>query len=1034
MIRTLEALTLACSLALAPATQAAQPAPAPAPAPQSLDPDLWSSLEWSELGPYRGGRAASSTGVQGHPRLAYMGATGGGVWKTSDGGASWSNISDGFFGGSIGAVSVAPSDPNVLYVGTGETTVRGNVSGGDGVWRSVDAGETWTRAGLEDSAHIGRIRIHPTDPDTAWVAALGHLFGPGGQRGVYKTTDGGSTWRRVLETAPAVGVADLELDPANPRVLFATTWRVQRSPWDLSSGGEGSGLHKSTDGGETWTDLSSAPGLPAPPLGIGGVSVGADPKRIYLILEAAEGGVFQSNNGGESWRRTNSERSLRQRAWYYSRITADPNAKDTVWVSNVRLWKSVDGGTTFDSVRTPHGDNHDLWIDPADSDHLVQANDGGANVSFDGGATWSRQDNQPTAQFYRVSTDNDVPFRVLGGQQDNSTVRLSVRGRRGGRPGMRDWAPTAGGESGHVVAHPENPDIVYGGSYGGTLTRIDHGTGEVRSVHVWPDNPMGWGTRELKYRFQWNFPLFFSPHKPHALYAAAQVLFRSTDDGASWQVISPDLTRNDKTKQESSGGPITKDNTSVEYHGTIFAAAESPLEQGLLWCGSDDGLLHVSRDDGASWSDVTPADMPKWAQINSIEVHPREAGGLYVAATSYRLDDNTPYLFATRDYGATWTRIDDGIPRHHFTRVVRADPDRDGLLYAGTERGMHLSFDDGQSWSPLQLNLPQVPITDLAVKRGRLVAATQGRGFWILRDLSPLHGFTGVPEDAPFALLPPRAASRAPGLPLRVHWIEGPMAEDQDSRSLEIRSAAGEVLRTFEGSELGSGPGLRTVSWDLRTEPIEDFDGMVLWNSNLAGAKVVPGDYTAVLRIGEWEASVPARVDANPKSSSSQADLEAQFEFLRSTGELLTSVHKALGELRGASAGIKSALERVPTEAEALRSRADDVLERMGTIERALYQTQNRSRQDPLNFPIRLNDKLAGLRGSVSLGDYAPTAQAVELRAVLEAQIAEQLNAWKTIASDDLPALDAAMRESAAPYFDLPESATETGTNPPPVD
>ena len=596
--------------------------------PIALDPSAWADYEWTELGPDRGGRAAGACGVPGAPRSAYMGATGGGVWKTTDAGASWKNVSDGFFGGSIGAVAVAPSDPAVVWVGTGETTVRGNVSHGDGVWRSVNAGETWTRAGLGDSRHIGRIRVHPSDPDTAWVAALGHLYGPGGERGVYKTSDGGQSWRRVLTPPAQVGVADLELDPHNPRVLYATTWRILRTPWSLSSGGEGSGLWKSEDGGESWQDLSQAEGMPAPPLGIGGVSVGATPGLVYLIIEAEDGGVLRSRDGGKTWTRTNSERKLRQRAWYYSRIHADPKAPGTVWVSNVRLWKSVDGGSTFQSVSTPHGDNHDLWIDPADTDHLVQANDGGANVSLDGGRTWSPQSNQPTAQFYRVSTDNAYPFRVLAGQQDNSTVRLSTRSSRGGKPRMRDWEPTAGGESGHVVAHPKNPDLVYGGSYGGTLTRVDHASGERRSVHVWPDNPMGWGTAELRYRFQWNFPLFFSPHEPHHLYAAAQVLFRSEDEGASWQAISGDLTRNDKDKQQSSGGPITKDNTSVEYHGTIFAAAESPLESKascgvvvmMAWCTSVATMARVGSTSPRSTCPSGPRSIRSRSTLPSLAV------------------------------------------------------------------------------------------------------------------------------------------------------------------------------------------------------------------------------------------------------------------------------------------------------------------------------------------------------------------------------------------------------------------------------
>ncbi|MFK7928949.1 MAG: WD40/YVTN/BNR-like repeat-containing protein, partial [Myxococcota bacterium] len=656
------------ALLLLPATLA------PLAPPQEITPEAFESYSWREVGPYRGGRCAAVAGLPGDRQVYYFGAAGGGVWKTEDAGQSWQNVSDGSFGGSIGAVAVSEWDPNVIYVGGGEKTVRGNVSHGDGVWKSTDAGRTWQHVGLADSRHVTRLRIHPKDPERVYASVLGHLFGDSEERGVYRTTDGGETWQQVLTAGPAAGAVDLILDPTNPRILYASTWRIRRTPYSLESGGEGSALWKSTDGGDTWEDISSGEGLPEGPLGIIGVTVSpTDPDNLYAMVEAEEGGLFRSRDAGETWKRVHQGRELRQRAWYYTRVYADPKDAETVYVLNVGFHRSKDGGKSFQRLSTPHGDNHDLWIDPADPLRMIQSNDGGANVSFDGGQNWSTQSNQPTAQMYRVSVDDSFPYRLLGGQQDNSTVRIRSRSFSGSSIGTRDWESSAGGESGHVMAKPGQDHIVYGGSYGGTLTRVNHHSGERRSIHIWPDDPMGWGAAELKYRFNWNFPLLTSQHDSDRLYAAANVLFMSTDEGSSWTQISPDLTRDDKSKQESSGGPITKDNTSVEYHGTIFAAAESPLEQGLLWCGSDDGLLHVSRDDGATWSDVTPTDLPKWAQINSIEVHPRQPGGLYVAATNYRLDDNTPYLFATRDYGATWARIDSGIPRHHFTRVVRAD-------------------------------------------------------------------------------------------------------------------------------------------------------------------------------------------------------------------------------------------------------------------------------------------------------------------------------------------------------------------------
>ncbi|NND56203.1 MAG: glycosyl hydrolase, partial [Xanthomonadales bacterium] len=616
------------------------------------------SLKWREIGPYRGGRSAAVAGIPQDRETYYFGSTGGGVWKTPDGGNSWINVSDGFFGGSIGAVAVSSWDPNVIYVGTGEKTVRGNVSHGDGVWKSTDAGRSWEHSGLEDSRHISRIRIHPKNPDLVYAAVMGHLFGPNEQRGVFRSSDGGKSWQRILHVNEQAGAVDLAMDPTNPRILYATTWRVLRTPYSLESGGEGSGIWKSTDGGDSWESMAGNEGMPEPPLGIAGITVSpSNPDNLYAIIEASEGGVFRSSDAGKTWKRVNQERKLRQRAWYYSRINADPQDESVVYVLNVRFHKSKDGGKTFETLSTPHGDNHDLWIDPDDPDRMIQSNDGGANVSYDGGDNWSVQSNQPTAQMYRVSTDNAFPYRLLGGQQDNSAVRIRSRSAYGPAIGERDWEPTAGGESGHIVADPENPDIVYGGSYGGFLVRMDHRTGDRRIINVWPDNPMGWGAADLKYRFNWNFPLLFSPHEAKTLYAAGNVLFKTNDEGQTWQTISGDLTRNIKDKQQSSGGPITKDNTSVEYYGTIFAIAESLQEPGVIWAGSDDGLLHITRDGGESWTAVTPRGLPNEIQINSIEAHPFEPGGLYLAATAYKNDDFRPYLFKTTDYGRSWKEI-----------------------------------------------------------------------------------------------------------------------------------------------------------------------------------------------------------------------------------------------------------------------------------------------------------------------------------------------------------------------------------------
>jgi photosystem II stability/assembly factor-like uncharacterized protein len=692
------------------------------------------------LGPFRGGRSAAVTGVPGKPNLFYFGATGGGVWETKDGGRTWKNLSDGFFGGSIGSIVVSESDSNVIYVGGGETTVRGNVSSGYGIWKTEDAGKTWKHAGLEKSRHIPRIVVHPKDYNVVYAAVLGNIYKPTNDRGVYKSSDGGLTWDKILFANENAGAVDLIMDPNNPRILYASTWNVRRTPYSLSSGGEGSALWKSTDSGASWKEISNNKGFPSDTLGIIGVTVSpANSDRVWAIVENKEkGGVYRSEDGGETWKQINSERKLRQRAWYYTRIYADSEDEDVVYVLNVRYHKSKDGGKTYETYNAPHGDHHDLWIAPENSKRMIMGDDGGAQVTFDGGETWSTYHNQPTAQFYRVTTDNSFPYRIYAAQQDNSTIRIAHRNESRSID-EDDWEDTAGGESAHIAVDPENNDIVYGGSYDGFLTRYNHQKETIRSVSVWPDNPMGHGAEEMKYRFQWNFPIFFSPHDPNKLYTASNHLHASTNEGESWELLSPDLTRNDPSKLKSSGGPITQDNTSVEYYCTIFAAAESPVTQGLLWTGSDDGLVHVSKDGGANWSNVTPKGMPEWMMINSVEPSVYDAGTCYIAGTRYKLGDFTPYLYKTTDYGKTWTKITNGIASEHFTRVLREDPKQKGLLYAGTETGMYVSFDDGNNWQPFQLNLPIVPITDLAVKDNNLIVATQGRSLWIMDDLTVIH-------------------------------------------------------------------------------------------------------------------------------------------------------------------------------------------------------------------------------------------------------------------------------------------------------
>ncbi len=645
------------------------------------DSVFYSKIKYREVGPFRGGRSGAVSGSYKDKNTFYFGATGGGVWKTTDGGNNWKNISGKYFGGSIGAVAVSPSDETVLYVGEGESTLRGNVSEGlGGMWRSDDGGRSWKNIGLKDTRHIVKIVIHPKDPNTVWVAVIGHLFGPSEERGVYKTIDGGKSWKKVLFVNNQTGCDDLIMEPNNPSVLYAGLWHVVRTPYSMESGGDGSGLWKSTDGGETWKNLSAKKGLPKGTWGIVGVSVApSNTDKVYVIIENAAGGLFVSNDAGETWELQSNDNNIRQRAWYYSRVFVDPKNENLVYSTNVNFMRSRDGGKTFQAVNTtPHGDHHDLWIDPADGNRMIVADDGGAQVSFDGAANFSNYYNQPTAQFYRVTTDNSFPYRILGAQQDNSTVRIKSR-TYGEAITQDDWQVTAGAESGYVVASPLNADIVYGGNYGGFLSRLDHKTGENRAINVWPDNPMGAGADVQKYRFQWNFPIFISPHNPKRLYTCGNHLFVTENEGQTWEVISPDLTTNDKSKQASSGGPITKDNTSVEYYCTIFTAMESPLEKDLLMTGSDDGLLNISRDAGANWENITPKDCPKWIMWNAIEADPFKKGSFYVVGTKYKSDDYTPYIYKTDDYGKTWSLITNGIDKMHFARVVRADKKRPGL-------------------------------------------------------------------------------------------------------------------------------------------------------------------------------------------------------------------------------------------------------------------------------------------------------------------------------------------------------------------
>ncbi|HSK62739.1 MAG TPA: hypothetical protein VK893_02825, partial [Pyrinomonadaceae bacterium] len=936
ILRLVVALTLS---SVAVQAQSSQPSPSPSPKPF----DLVKPLQYRSIGPYRGGRSAAVAGVASQPFVYYYGATGGGVWKSTDGGINWEPVSDGsvFGTGSVGAIAVADSDPNVVYVGMGESPIRGNVSHGDGMYKSTDAGKTWKHIGLEDTRQIPRIRVHPKNPDLVYVAALGHVFGPNDQRGVFRSKDGGKTWEKILSRGNKAGAIDLILDPGNPNVLYAGFWEVYRKPWTLESGGPGGGIFKSTDGGDTWTELTRNPGLPRGMVGKVGITVSpANPERVWAIVEAEDGGVFRSDNGGRTWTRVNEERRLRQRAWYYTRIYADPKNADSVYVLNVQFFRSNDGGRTYSTIGVPHGDNHDLWIAPDDPNRMIQSNDGGANVSFNGGRSWTEQD-QPTAQFYRVTVDNDFPYNVYGAQQDNSTVKIPSRTADNGID-VRHWHAVGGGESGWIAPSPKDSNIVFAGSYGGLTTRYDHRTGQEQEINPYPNNPMGSGADVLKYRFQWNFPLLFSPHDPNTLYAAANVLFKSSNEGQSWQIISPDLTRNDKAKQGASGGPITKDNTSVEYYATIFALMESPLQAGTIWAGSDDGLVHLSRDGGKNWSNVTPPEslMPQWIQINSLEASSHDPATASVAGTMYKWDDNRPYLYRTSDYGKTWKKITNGIPDTAFTRVIREDPNRRGLLYAGTETGMYVSFDNGERWQSLQLNLPVVPITDLAVhKRDKeLVVATQGRSFWILDDLPLLHqlidagGFNSVSETRLFqpkdsyrmagggGFGPPSPTAtigRNPANGVVVYYsLKSKPATDME---LEFLDSSGKSIRKFTqrvrregdapaapagegGGGFGGGGGapqvpaevgLNRFVWDLRYSEATRFPGMIMWAGNVSGPKVAPGRYKVKLTVDGKPLTQNFEIKADPRLTTTPADYAKQLEFGLKIRDKLTETHNA---------------------------------------------------------------------------------------------------------------------------------------------
>jgi photosystem II stability/assembly factor-like uncharacterized protein len=1007
---------------------------------QEVDETIYSSLEFRNIGPFRGGRSAAVTGVAGKPNLYYFGGAGGGVWQTKDGGQTWTNISDGYFGGSIGAVTVAESNPNVIYVGGGEQTVRGNVSYGYGMFKSIDGGKSWDSIGLADSRHIARIRVHPRDPDLVYAAVMGDLYKDTEMRGVYRSKDGGENWERILFANPGAGAVDLSMDPSNPRVLFASTWKIRRTPYSLESGGPGSALWKSTDGGDSWTDISSTKGFPKGTWGINGVSVSpVDPNRVYAILEHKDaGGVYVSNDGGETWQARSDSRALRQRAWYYTRIYADPQDIDGVYVMNVQYHHSTDGGRTFEASNAPHGDHHDLWIAPENNERMIIADDGGAQVSFDQGENWSTYMNQPTAQFYRVTTDNHFPYRIYGAQQDNSTVRIGHRSD-GGTIGESDWEATAGGESAHIAPDPDNPDIVYGGSYGGFLTRYDHENNQVRAINVWPDNPMGYGAEGMKYRFQWNFPIFFSPHDEDVLYTTSQHVHRSTDEGESWEIISPDLTRNEPEKLKSSGGPITQDNTGVEYYATIFAATESPREAGVIWTGSDDGLIHLTRDGGENWTDVTPRNAPKYIMWNSLDVDTRADGGLYAAGTAYKMGDYQPYLYHTADYGKNWRRIDRGIARDHFTRVLRQYPRNPDVLFAGTESGLYMSLDDGKNWRLFQQNMPIVPVTDLAIKDDNLIVATQGRSFWMVDDLTPLAQLDAVAKDADFHLFKPVDAWRMGGSSrtsrtagqnhpggVNFHlYLSEEAAKDSLPMTLAVLQGS-DTIRSWstaaeeDDAKLELKAGGQTINWDMQYPDGVKVPGMILWWAGAGGPMALPGDYRVAFSYGEREQVRDFTIKADPRVQATEEDRQAQFTFMKEVQDKASEAHQTIIDLRKLREQIEDFQDRIDDEA--LIAEGKQIIDSLTAIEETLYQTQNRSGQDPLNYPIRLTNKLAHLNSLTGIGTYRPTAAAYQVKEELTQQIDDELDKYRRIVAEEVPAYNRMILEREVEVIQAPAS------------
>lgn len=1041
LIWTLVSSPLASPL-LAQSATAAQAAPS-AQSAVSVDPSLYAGMRWRSIGPDRGGRSIAVAGSEARPHEYYFGAVGGGVWKTTDYGMNWTPVGESDFRTtSVGALAIAPSNPDIVYVGMGESCFRGNIIQGDGIYKTTDGGKSWQHIGLADTEVVSKIRVHPTNPDLVYAAVLGHTYDPHPARGVYRSKDGGQNWEKVLYRDERSGAVDLAMDAKNPDVLYAATWEVYRTPWSMESGGPGSALYKSTDGGTTWTDISKNQGLPSGLWGKVGVSVsGADSNRVYAIIENDNGGVFVSDDAGATWTKTNDDRNLRQRAFYYTHIYADPVDKDTVYVLNVQFFKSTDGGKTFPTqIRVPHGDNHDMWIAPNDNKRMIEANDGGGNVSINGGETWSGQD-FPTGQFYNVFTTRHVPYHVCGAQQDNSTACVGSQSNPGAGEGSLPpvFYAVGGGESGYIAPDPTNLNVFYAGSYGGYLSRLDRELGQQRAIHIHPDNPMGWSSIDIAERFQWTFPIVFSHTDPKVLYASSQHLWRTTTGGQNWEKISPNLTRSDPKTMQASGGPITKDQTGVETYAVIFTVAPSYQDGNTIWTGSDDGLVHLTRDGGKTWDPVTPPDLPEFTRISLIEASPHQNGVAYLAGNRYQQGDRQPYFYKTADFGKTWTKIVNGIADGHFARIIREDRKRRGLLYAGTEHGVYVSFNDGASWQSLRLNLPVTPIHGIVSEERDLVIGTHGRGFYVLDDINVLRQAAGDITANALHIFAPTDPLRGLDNNLAIDYYLG---KDAEEVKIEILDASGTPLRTFTGTpkqdkpapprsgggfgppappRVGTGKGMNRFTWDLRQEGAEVFPGMIMWAAQpQRGPKSPPGRYSVrITANGETRTrDFVIGMDPRLKAAGITEDyLHEQFKLSSQVRDRVSDANRAVIAIRAIRDQVNERLKQVPERRRAeIQRLADAVMKPLSEVEEEVYQVRNRSNQDPLNFPIRLNNKIAALMGVIESADHRPTDQTYTVFKDLSAALEQELQQMQATIKTDLPLLNAALkREKVAP-------------------